>query len=1056
MEGTNSSTPSFSYTLATINLNGISNANKINSLKSFIYALDLDIICMQEVINENLCIPGYQMLFNISETCRGTAIALRNGIEIINVFRSLDSRALCINLQHNVRILNIYAPSGSNNRSTRELFFNQDVPNYLQNHPTYTVLLGDFNSIVDPIDATGTSNMSPALKRLCERLNFKDVWREFHTQNDYTFVRGRSMSRIDRIYVTPNCLPNIRYCNLQVNSFSDHKAVVMRIVLPFRMQRSNRPFFRLNHQLLSDQNLNELRYKWAYWTRQRRNYTSWADWWSSYTKVKIASFFRWKNSIALQTFNNTMGFYYACLQNAYEQHKDRDCTTEINKIKSIMLQKQKAFSESRKNTNIRFLGGEDISVFQLADEANRRKETNISSLVVDGQSITNVDNIRSCLLEHYQHLFHEDEIEENERFFPARTIMENLEENNHLMDDFGADEIYEVIKGSAPNKSPGKDGLTREFYLKAWDIIKNEFTLVINEIKNGHVRDDLQDGVIVLVKKKGGDGSISSLRPITLLNVDYKILSRVLKQRTEKIATTILSSHQKCSNGNNTIFEAVCTVRDHIALSKHERNGGIVIACDLSSAFDRVSRSFVLSNMRRMGFNGQFVDLLANLSTKTNSQLIINGQITEAFSIKKSVRQGDPLSMLLFVIYLQPLLDNLAEICNGPGECVIAYADDITIVIRCPSKIPRIIACFQQFEKAAGAKLNMTKTEAMEIGAGMQHWDGFTKKDEIKILGVRFKNNIKDTIVTNWDKVYQNVNSLIWMNRPRLVNIKQKVVLLNTFICSKMWYMASILPMPNRYVGMFTKQIGFFLWAGVPAQRVRMTDVVRPRKEGGLGLHSPDLKTKALLVNRYIKTRAVLPSTDQYLHQIPAELIHLRTIKSVMDRLPQRILDSPEAVTIYQHLLDQLPAVKITEQANRNWKQVWENINNKRLTSDEKSTYFLLVHGKIPHNDMLFHQERRSDPDCGFCSERETLEHKFTLCQEVNQSWQIVKTVIEQIIQQPEISFRDLHYPILRGINSQTKAKILKTFIRYIMYHLEIPDESKNIDTLKSYLNMYA
>ena len=86
---------------------------------------------------------------------------------------------------------------------------------------------------------------------------------------------------------------------------------------------------------------------------------------------------------------------------------------------------------------------------------------------------------------------------------------------------------------------------------------------------------------------------------------------------------------------------------------------------------------------------------------------------------------------------------------------------------------------FRKFEEVAGAKLNVRKTEAMEIGINFPEWSGFAQKEAVKILGVTFTNGIKDTVARNWETIYRNVNALLWRNRPRIVNIKQKVTLIN-------------------------------------------------------------------------------------------------------------------------------------------------------------------------------------------------------------------------------------------------------------------------------------
>lgn len=103
----------------------------------------------------------------------------------------------------------------------------------------------------------------------------------------------------------------------------------------------------------------------------------------------------------------------------------------------------------------------------------------------------------------------------------------NNVDNQHLMDDISADDILAALKRSCPKKSPGPDGLPKEFYQKTWHIISTEFSLVINEVLAGHFDRRFLNGVIVLVKKKGCYGTIGGFRPISLLNADYNKFSRI-------------------------------------------------------------------------------------------------------------------------------------------------------------------------------------------------------------------------------------------------------------------------------------------------------------------------------------------------------------------------------------------------------------------------------------------------------------------------------------------------------------------------------------------------
>ena len=136
---------------------------------------------------------------------------------------------------------------------------------------------------------------------------------------------------------------------------------------------------------------------------------------------------------------------------------------------------------------------------------------------------------------------------------------------------------------------------------------------------------------------------------------------------------------------------------------------------DLDHAFDRVDRFFLHNTMCALGINERFVQLLSTINNQCKSRILINGHISPAFPIERSVRQGDPISMILFVIYLQPLLMNLENICN-PDDLIVAYADDITLISTSVQVIQRAREIFAEFQLAAGAMLNVQKTVSIDVG----------------------------------------------------------------------------------------------------------------------------------------------------------------------------------------------------------------------------------------------------------------------------------------------------------------------------------------------------
>lgn len=412
--------------------------------------------------------------------------------------------------------------------------------------------------------------------------------------------------------------------------------------------------------------------------------------------------------------------------------------------------------------------------------------------------------------------------------------------------------------------------------------------------------------------------------------------------------------------------------------------------------------------------------------------------------------------MLLFVVYLQPLLEKLVQICNGPGEAVVAYADDVTVILRDATKANLVLQCFREFGASSGAVLNLQKTVALKMGE-VDVPAELTVKEEVKVLGITFRNNLKATIEKNWHELRRSLVGMLAKNRPRVLNIKQKVVLLNVFVCSKIWYTASVLPLNNKYAAEFTKYIGFYLWSGIP-HRVRFNQIIRSKDKGGLGLHCPKTKAQSLLVNRFLKTQPQLPEIERLISRdtCPRELPHLQQIKDVRERLPQNLLDGPQSNSIYLHMLSQLPPIPLTQQINRNWRRIWKHAEHRTLTSEEKSMFYRLINGKLEHKDLRHRMDdnRWPDPNCAECQQQETIKHKFAECRTVAVLWQ---EATRQILATSGrgLSFDDLQFPDLLNVDRGRVGRILKTFIRYIMYCEETSIEQRSVRNLRSYLTIF-
>ena len=190
-----------SYNIATININNITNTTKIDALRTFIRTLELDIVFIQEIENEQLSLPGFNVICNVDQMRRGTAIALKDYIQFSHVEKSLDGRLIALRIQ-NTTLCNIYAPSGSALRAERERFFNGTLAFYLRYNTPHIILAGDFNCVLRVSDSTG-ANSSPALQASVQQLQLHDLWLKLYPAIPApTYVTHNAASRLDRIYIS--------------------------------------------------------------------------------------------------------------------------------------------------------------------------------------------------------------------------------------------------------------------------------------------------------------------------------------------------------------------------------------------------------------------------------------------------------------------------------------------------------------------------------------------------------------------------------------------------------------------------------------------------------------------------------------------------------------------------------------------------------------------------------------------------------------------------------------------------------------------------------------
>jgi hypothetical protein len=239
-------------------------------------------------------------------------------------------------------------------------------------------------------------------------------------------------------------------------------------------------------------------------------------------------------------------------------------------------------------------------------------------------------------------------------------------ESHYVMDaPITIDELKQAVRNGKLNKAPGSDGIRHDFFAKAWDMCKDYMVKLLNETyMEGRITETQKRGLIVCIPKTKNPIRVD-FRPLTLLNADVKMLTRVLAARIKPLLQDIMHKGQHCGIANTTIIDELETIRDTIATAEYYKRPLCVLSLDFKDAFNKISHTYLFNILGAYGFSTRFQACLREMYTGTTSQTKINGYTSGVIPIHSSIPQGCPLSMALYAICLDLLLHALTKELPG-------------------------------------------------------------------------------------------------------------------------------------------------------------------------------------------------------------------------------------------------------------------------------------------------------------------------------------------------------------------------------------------------------
>jgi hypothetical protein len=295
------------------------------------------------------------------------------------------------------------------------------------------------------------------------------------------------------------------------------------------------------------------------------------------------------------------------------------------------------------------------------------------------------------------------------------STLNEIASTESLQNPITENETFVALGKLNNRRATGEDGISGELLKYARGIISAPLTEVFNKHLRGEGDLNLGRGIIVILQKIGKEkGNCKSLRPISLLNNIRKTYSLIILRRIQPKIDSYLSANQSGFRKNRSCADAVWAHRWIAARCERFKKMVFILRIDLSKAFDTITRSKLLFILKEIVDKDE-LRMIAKLLTLTSSTVRIGSFEDEPFFTNRGIPQGDSLSPILFIIYLEAVLRDVCCHLNISMNDLIIYADDSDFIVDNTILLDVIQTKAPEIFKKWGLEMNTSKTDITTI-----------------------------------------------------------------------------------------------------------------------------------------------------------------------------------------------------------------------------------------------------------------------------------------------------------------------------------------------------
>lgn len=747
-----------------------------------------------------------------------------------------------------------------------------------------SVVGGDLNCCLHRLDKSHklqlNSRISQSLLQCLSELGLLDTWRTLHPNaKGYTFYSNvhKTSSRIDYFFTPKVSMGNVISCSIGNILISDHAPVFLEISCSAEGQYGG---WRFKNYLLKDPNFKIfVRAQFQYFmsinkTPEVRPQLLW-DTAKAFIRGGIISYMAHQKktqankrlelenqlSDLQRKFNVSPSPEIRLQLDATKTALETILTSEAEK--SLLFCKQRMYEHGNKPSRY------------LANLVREKRQTQAIAAIKDKHGNRHYHNkdINAIFQSFYETLYKSETTHESKqhmlRFLSTIELpCLSPDESKSLNEPISEEELLIAIGQLNNNKAPGPDGLTAEFYKEFKDCLVEPLLSALGQsFEDGTLPSSAYEACISLIHKKGRPADeCASFRPISLLNLDRKLLAKILATRLEIVMPQLVSADQTGFIKGRNSCNNVRRLLNLIQYGSRMTDKALVVSLDAEKAFDRIEMPYLFHILESFGLGNNFIQWVKVLYAAPKACVLTNGKRSNVFPLGRGTAQGCPLSPLLFALAIEPLAEAIrTDDCikgiqtQTKQHKISLYADDILLYISKPvNSIRRLIELIDLFSTFSGYKINYLKSEAMSLSkqnpcvsadASPFRWSpsGFT------YLGIHITPLLPDLYKANFVPLVRRIKQDLarWTGLP--LSLFGRVHLFKMNILPRLLYpfqMVPILLTRTSYKELNSALISF-LWRN-KGSRLKLSRLQLPVGMGGLAV--PNIKLYQLACQcRYIR-----------------------------------------------------------------------------------------------------------------------------------------------------------------------------------------------------------